>query len=254
MKTREHVHQASKHQKELQKARYDRGVREKSFTPGQLVMLYDHEAAGRRRRAPTGRDARRRSDDRLAAQGCRGCRRALRSHLQRLRSGRPARAATPRAALSAARSGPRSRSVVSALEPSCPQRPRRDRAQDLVRPAADRERRGAEDRRREQPLEQRLRAGSGSWGARRQIASTTSCSKRVPSSLTSAASAAGAWPSSSRRATDSDSARRPHQPATASPSDRLRALPGGAVLAQVLLGHQVARQPALGPRSLEGQL
>ena len=35
---------------------------------------------------------------------------------------------------------------------------------------------------------------------------------------------------------------------------RLRALPGGAVLAQVLLGHQVGRQPALRPRPLEGQL
>ena len=41
---------ASDHQKQLRKERYDQGVREVSFTPGQLVMLYDSRSAKKKLR------------------------------------------------------------------------------------------------------------------------------------------------------------------------------------------------------------
>jgi transposase InsO family protein len=49
-RVREKVKRASRYQKSIQKSRYDRGLKERKFTPGQLVLLYDHKSAGKKLR------------------------------------------------------------------------------------------------------------------------------------------------------------------------------------------------------------
>jgi hypothetical protein len=50
MRIRERVRETSISRKDKEKQRYDRGIREHRFTPGQLVMLYDSKAAGKKLR------------------------------------------------------------------------------------------------------------------------------------------------------------------------------------------------------------